>query len=1162
MAKTNKGRKLFATTATAALVASAIVPVASAAEVNDINSVASYAKDAVQDLVDRGVIEGDAKGNFNPRNSVTRAEAATIFAKALDLESTGTINFSDVKSGAWYYDAIAAAVNNGIFQGQSASNFNPSGNLTRSEAAIIYVNAFGLEGSDDLSSFKDASAVKAWAKEAIQIAVANGVLKGDDKGNLNPNANITKQDFAVMFARAEAAVVDPAADLKEALETLKTTSEKLAEKVTAENVAAAKTAVADAKEAITAVEEALKAAQEAKVVTEEEVKATEEAITAAKAALEKAEKAVAGYEESLTVAKVESVSATNLKEIVVTFNQAVNKTTAENKDAYVVKKGLSVIAIDSAQLQADGKTVILTVNTVAPNTALTNQSKEYTLSLDGIKAGEKVISAKDVAFTPLDQALPTVESVTGLGNKAVKVTFSEPVKLNSTVASAFKIDDKVVSGVATVTGRTVTIELFSTLTDGKHDLTVNNNIIDYTNYQLVETTKSFEVVADTTAPTITEVKDATLEGVTVVFSEDIKKAEAETAANYHWMSGSTKKVASKATLINSNTVRVSFSANPLPGYTTDLFVNNISDYSGNKLAKDSKVAVTAQLDQVRPEVLTSKYDNSTKQLTVTFSKEVKLASFKASNVVVKDKDGKVVSNGYSAALNDGNKLTVTFTNALKPGNYSFELSGVTDTTLLANSMLPYTTQLAVTNTTAPKATGITGTGTTYVVSFDKAMDQSSTASILNPDNYFVTYKTTDTPERTVNGKLPAGTNLSPTSDGKGVIVTFPTGVKALTSFTVQGVKDTDGNFISGYAQTFTTFEGNAKLVKAVATSTTKVELTMNQPMGYVNAADFLINGAAVKSAEIKSTDNKVVVLTLNTAVAAHATPTVSINPTLATTNPTVGLTNAPVLASDSVVATDGIAPVVKINATTEKITVDNTLDGDAGIEVASDKTDFTLGKNRIVVNFNEAVQAVNPSKLDDNFNVYRADGTPIEFGIDYEVTISSGAVVIDLFKTGKNLAGFDGKLQLVFDNTNENIIDGEENVAKGFDTAVDVADGTSGKDLIKFEASPTLLSAKLVEVAGTGTAGTGELGEKVELTFSEDLAVPTTLSDLSDDFTAAFGTGATFEVSGSKVTVTLGTSPTITKGTSTVTVTSTAANVTLTDIGGNKAIPGTAVTIN
>ncbi|MER2038900.1 MAG: S-layer homology domain-containing protein, partial [Solibacillus sp.] len=135
MAKTNKGRKLFATTATAALVASAIVPVASAAQINDFNTISSYAQEAVQDLVDRGVIQGDEKGNFNPRKSVTRAEAATILVNVFELESTGTINFTDVKAGAWYYDAINAAVNNGIFQGQGAGKFNPSGNLTRSEAA-------------------------------------------------------------------------------------------------------------------------------------------------------------------------------------------------------------------------------------------------------------------------------------------------------------------------------------------------------------------------------------------------------------------------------------------------------------------------------------------------------------------------------------------------------------------------------------------------------------------------------------------------------------------------------------------------------------------------------------------------------------------------------------------------------------------------------------------------------------------------------------------------------------------------------------------------------------------------------------------------------------------------------------------------------------------
>ena len=61
MTKQNKGRKFFATTATAALVASAIVPVASAAEFQDAASISSWAKEAVQFLTDKGYIQGDEK---------------------------------------------------------------------------------------------------------------------------------------------------------------------------------------------------------------------------------------------------------------------------------------------------------------------------------------------------------------------------------------------------------------------------------------------------------------------------------------------------------------------------------------------------------------------------------------------------------------------------------------------------------------------------------------------------------------------------------------------------------------------------------------------------------------------------------------------------------------------------------------------------------------------------------------------------------------------------------------------------------------------------------------------------------------------------------------------------------------------------------------------
>ncbi|MEK5230732.1 S-layer homology domain-containing protein [Lysinibacillus sp. FSL K6-0232] len=202
MAKQNKGRKFFAASATAALVASAIVPVASAAQVNDLNKVSGYAKEAVQNLVDNGVIRGDQNGNFNPLNAISRAEAAEIFAKALNLTASGDVNFKDVKSNLWYYDSITAVVEQGIFEGVSTTEFAPSKNLTRSEAAKILVEAFGFEGEADVDGFADASQIKPWAKQYLEIAVANGIFEGTDANRLNPNNSITRQDFALTFQRA------------------------------------------------------------------------------------------------------------------------------------------------------------------------------------------------------------------------------------------------------------------------------------------------------------------------------------------------------------------------------------------------------------------------------------------------------------------------------------------------------------------------------------------------------------------------------------------------------------------------------------------------------------------------------------------------------------------------------------------------------------------------------------------------------------------------------------------------------------------------------------------------------------------------------------------------------------------------------------------------
>ncbi|TSI07374.1 S-layer homology domain-containing protein [Lysinibacillus sp. BW-2-10] len=200
MTKQNKGRKLFATTATAALVASAIVPVASASGLNDFNSIPTWAQDSVQYLVDSGAIAGDQNGNFNPQKSLTRAQAAVILSNVLGLEATGTENFKDVKEGQWFYDAVVATSPE-IFTGDEKGNFNPSKSLTRQEAAKVLVDAFGLEGTADLSDFSDASKVPAWSKSYLETAVANGVIAG--KGSLlAPTLSISNAEFATMTVRA------------------------------------------------------------------------------------------------------------------------------------------------------------------------------------------------------------------------------------------------------------------------------------------------------------------------------------------------------------------------------------------------------------------------------------------------------------------------------------------------------------------------------------------------------------------------------------------------------------------------------------------------------------------------------------------------------------------------------------------------------------------------------------------------------------------------------------------------------------------------------------------------------------------------------------------------------------------------------------------------
>lgn len=127
--------------------------------------------------------------------------------------------------------------------------------------------------------------------------------------------------------------------------------------------------------------------------------------------------------------EVKEVAADNLKEVKVVLNKSVDEESAVDLNNY----DLEGADIEDAVYTAEDHTVILTVKDELEN------KEDYTLTIDGVKDDKTVLDvSKD--FTALDNAVPEVVEVVGLGTKAVKVVMSEPI--NGAKASSFKIDGK------------------------------------------------------------------------------------------------------------------------------------------------------------------------------------------------------------------------------------------------------------------------------------------------------------------------------------------------------------------------------------------------------------------------------------------------------------------------------------------------------------------------------------------------------------------------------------------------------------------------------------------------------------------------------------------------------------------------------------------------
>lgn len=137
----------------------------------DVQAGADYAE-AVSELSEAGIITGDDKGNFNPNNTITRAEAATIICRMLGVEneakSIKRSVFADVPSNHWAAGYIAKASELGIIGGYGNGNFGPNDPVTYEQVVKMLMCAWGYESL--------AIEEGGWPNGYIAVAVDFGIL--------------------------------------------------------------------------------------------------------------------------------------------------------------------------------------------------------------------------------------------------------------------------------------------------------------------------------------------------------------------------------------------------------------------------------------------------------------------------------------------------------------------------------------------------------------------------------------------------------------------------------------------------------------------------------------------------------------------------------------------------------------------------------------------------------------------------------------------------------------------------------------------------------------------------------------------------------------------------------------------------------------------------
>lgn len=182
-----------------------------------------WAHEGLDYCIYHGYIAGTSASTVSPNGVCTRAQLVSILyrvqgepttIKGYELSKLRA-PFDDVPRGQWYTDAIWWAKLMGVVSGTSATTFDPEGEITREQLAVIlynYTKQFApgsLTATGSLAGFPDAASVSSWARTEMAWAVGNGLISGTGSGSvayLTPQGSATRAQVAAILMRFEQAM--------------------------------------------------------------------------------------------------------------------------------------------------------------------------------------------------------------------------------------------------------------------------------------------------------------------------------------------------------------------------------------------------------------------------------------------------------------------------------------------------------------------------------------------------------------------------------------------------------------------------------------------------------------------------------------------------------------------------------------------------------------------------------------------------------------------------------------------------------------------------------------------------------------------------------------------------------------------------------------------